>query len=228
MKEKALYREGKITLIILIVFALVLLFINPVLSLIGIGFIIFVIYFFRDPNREITEGESIVLSPADGIITNIFEIKEDKFIKGNSICISIFMSPLDVHINRSPIQGIIEYVEYKKGRFIMATKPESHEVNEKNYIGISDGKIKVLVVQIAGILARRIVNWSEINQNVKKGEKLGMIKFSSGTQIIIPNGIELNVKKGDKVISGETIIGRYSQWCFIVYFRTCLQLVIYH
>ena len=196
MKSKALYQEGKITLIIAIIFALILFLIHPTLSIIGVGLIIFVIYFFRDPNRKITEGKSVILSPADGVITNIFETNENKFINGDCICISIFMSPLDVHINRSPIDGQVEYVEYKKGKFIMATKLESHEVNEKNYIGINNGTIKVLVVQIAGILARRIVNWSEINQIVKKGDKLGMIKFSSGTQIIVPKEVELNVKKG--------------------------------
>ncbi len=210
MKDKALYKEGKLILLLLIIFSIFLFIIYPLLSLIGIGLIIFVIYFFRDPSRKIPEGETIVLSPADGIITNIYEINEDKFIKGNSICISIFMSPFDVHINRSPIHGQVEYVEYEKGKFIMATKPASHEVNEKNYIGINSGKIKILVVQIAGIFARRIVNWSVIDQTVRKGDKLGMIKFSSGTRIYIPKGVEVNVKKGDRVVSGKTIIGRYS------------------
>lgn len=209
MKEKALYREGKETLVVLVIFALILFIIYPLLSLIGIGLIIFVLYFFRDPYREIPKEKAIILSPADGIITNIYEIDEDKYIKEKTICISIFMSPFDVHINRSPIDGLIEYIEYKKGRFIMANKPESHAVNEKNYIGINNGKIKILVVQIAGIMARRIVNWSSLNQTVNQGDKIGMIKFSSGIDIFMPNNIEIFVKKGDKVISGETIIGRY-------------------
>ncbi len=210
MRDKALYKEGKATLIALIIFAIILFIIYPLLSLIAVGLIIFVLYFFRDPYRQIPADEASILAPADGIITNIYEINEDKFIKGGSICISIFMSPLDVHINRSPIDGQIEYIEYKKGKFIMANKPESHAINEKNYIGINNGRIKILVVQIAGIMARRIVNWSVLDQTVKRGDKIGMIKFSSGTDIFIPSNIEIVVKCGDKVFSGETILGRYS------------------
>lgn len=209
MKNHALLKEGLTTLGILVLITIILFIFRPILSLIGIFLIIFAIYFFRDPKREITYEESVILAPADGIITNINEIEENKFIKQRATCISIFMSPMDVHINRSPISGTVEYIEYKKGKFIPATRAESHEVNEKNYIGIKNEEMKVLVVQIAGIMARRIVNWSNKNQFLQKGEKIGMIKFSSGTQIYIPKNIEVTVKKGDKVASGITVIGRY-------------------
>lgn len=210
MQDHALIKEGLPTLIIVVIVTIILYIIYPWLSLIGIGLISFIIYFFRDPKREISAEESVILAPADGLITDINEVEETRFLNQKVTCVSIFMSPMDVHINRSPISGTVEYIKYKKGKYIPATKPESHIVNEKNYIGISNGKISVLVVQIAGIMARRIVNWSKMHQVLNKGDKIGMIKFSSGTQIYLPVGTEILIKKGDKVMSGKTIIGRYT------------------
>ncbi|MFX0561356.1 phosphatidylserine decarboxylase family protein [Tepidibacillus infernus] len=210
MKHHALIKEGLPTLGILLILTGVLYEIQPWLSLIGIGLILFVLYFFRDPKRESPINDELaIMAPADGVITDIREIEETSFMKQRAICISIFMSPLDVHINRSPISGEVKFIEYKKGKFIPATRPESHVVNEKNFIGIENEKMKVLVVQIAGIMARRIVNWSKLGQKIKKGDKIGMIKFSSGTQLYLPVKTEIVVEKGDKVYSGKTMIGRY-------------------
>lgn len=211
MRNKALVREGIPTLVVLTIITIILFIIYPWLILFGIGLILFVIYFFRDPIRKAPMDEdNIIVSPADGIITSIKEVEENKFIKQRAICISIFMSPMDVHINRSPINGYVDYIEYKKGKFMFASNPESHNVNEKNYIGIKNDKINVLVVQIAGIMARRIVNWTILNQKKQIGDKIGMIKFSSGTQIFLPKDTEILVRTGDRVVSGETLIGRYS------------------
>jgi len=211
LKKSALILEGLPTLGISLLLTIILFIINPWLSIFGFGIILFILYFFRDPERTIASEEGDILSPADGLVTNIFTVEENNYLKQKAICVSIFMSPLDVHINRSPIKGQVEYIKYQKGRFIPATKPESHEVNEKNFIGIKNEDIKVLVVQIAGIMARRIVNWARIEQTLDKGDKIGMIKFSSGTQIYLPVDTAITIKKGDKLLSGITVIGRYSK-----------------
>ena len=210
MKDKVLVKEGLPTLLVLIVITLILYLVYPWLVVIGVGLIVFVLYFFRDPVRHISKDESLILAPADGLVINVEEVEETDYLKERAILVSIFMSPFDVHVNRSPIQGTVDHIEYRKGRFISATKPESHDVNEKNFIGITNGKRKILVVQIAGIMARRIVNWTKMKQNVDQGEKIGMIKFSSGTQLFLPQSTEILVRKGDKIQAGKTIIGRFS------------------
>lgn len=209
MKNKVLFSEGLPALIVVIILSVILYFVYPWLSLFGIGLIMFVIYFFRDPIREAPVEEQIILAPADGIVTEIFETEEKIYMGQRVIGISIFMSPLDVHINRSPIMGQVELIKYKKGKFRPAKNPDHFIENEKNYIGIKNDQIQVLVVQIAGIMARRIVNWTSMGQLLQQSEKIGMIKFSSGSQIYLPLGTELFVKKGDRVFSGKTIIGRY-------------------
>lgn len=209
MKNNVLFSEGLPALLVVILLSVILYFIYPWLSLFGIGLIMFVIYFFRDPIREAPVEEQIILAPADGIVTEIFETEEKLYMGQRVIGISIFMSPLDVHINRSPIMGQVEWIEHKKGKFRPAKNPDHFIENEKNYIGIKNDQIQVLVVQIAGIMARRIVNWTYLGQLLEQGEKIGMIKFSSGSQIYLPLGTELLVKKGDRVLSGKTVIGRY-------------------
>ncbi|MFV9511690.1 phosphatidylserine decarboxylase family protein [Tepidibacillus sp. LV47] len=210
MKDHVLIREGLPTLGVLLIFTVILYLLYPALAVIGIGLILYVLFFFRDPKRTITIDDKLVLAPADGLVTNIEKVFEPQYLQEEAIRVSIFMSPFDVHVNRSPISGTVNYLEYRKGEFISATKSESHEVNEKNFIGITNGKRKVLVVQIAGIMARRIVNWTKMDQNLTQGEKIGMIKFSSGTQIYLPCSTEILVKKGEKIQAGKTIIGRFA------------------
>lgn len=209
MKNSILFKEGLPSLIFMFFITVVLYVINPLISLFGIGLIFFVIYFFRDPNRKIPEGQSVILSPADGMITEIREVEENAYFKQKVISISIFMSPLDVHINRSPISGKVNYIQYHQGKFKFAKNPDHFMQNERNYIGIRNDQIQVLVIQVAGIMARRIVNWTTKGQMLHKGEKIGMIKFSSGTQIFLPKECELLIKEGDRVVSGKTIIGRH-------------------
>ncbi len=166
---------------------------------------IFVVYFFRDPERSIPVENGICVAPADGRVTKYEPIDERD---GGAHLISIFLSPLDVHINRAPIAGKISRINYIKGRFVPATRPESSLVNEQNIITIEDGSCKVVMKQIAGIVARRCVLWKHEGEHVAIGERLGLIKFSSRTDLILPVDFEVLVKPGDRVKGGVTIIGR--------------------
>jgi len=164
----------------------------------------FMAYFFRDPRRSIPLEPGIVLSPADGKVT----IARQATPENPEALVSIFLSPFDVHINRSPIEGEIVDISYKKGQFLMATKEESRLLNEQNCLTIVGSDITVKCVQIAGVLARRIVCWKQRGERVKCGEQFGMIKFSSRTDLLMPSNVEVIVSAGSRVKGGETIIGR--------------------
>jgi len=166
----------------------------------------FTLNFFRDPERAAPTGENIVISPADGTVLFIKEVNEEKFLKAKAKQISIFMSPLNVHVNRIPITGKVEYLQYHKGEYLVAYDDKASEKNERNEIGIS-GKIgKVLFTQIAGFVARRIVSELKIGDEVVAGERFGMIKFGSRVDVIVPYSFTSLLKKGDKVSAGETIL----------------------
>lgn len=162
----------------------------------------FMAYFFRDPFRTPPDEKNIVVSAADGRVTRIDETEAGKTI-------SVFLSPLDVHINRSPISGIITKVEYIRGKKAPATSNEASFTNERNSITIQNDKLTVVCTQIAGIVARRIVCWPKTGDNLALGEKYGLIKFSSRTDILLPPFATITVKIGDRVVGGETIIARY-------------------
>lgn len=165
----------------------------------------FMAYFFRDPKRNPPDDPNVVVSPADGKVTRVSELAPGQ---GNSsILISIFLSPLDVHINRSPIAGKITDVSYTKGKFLIATDERASLVNEQNALTI-EGNITVVCKQIAGILARRIVCWKHQGEVVALGERFGLIKFSSRTDVILPESVEVLVTTGMRVKGGTTIIGR--------------------
>jgi phosphatidylserine decarboxylase len=164
----------------------------------------FMAYFFRDPRRSIPLEPGIVLAPADGKVT----IARQATPENPEALVSIFLSPLDVHINRAPIEGEIADITYKKGQFLMATKEESRLLNEQNCLTIVGSDITVKCVQIAGILARRIVCWKRRGERVKCGEQFGMIKFSSRTDLLMPSNVEVLISVGTHVKGGETIIGR--------------------
>jgi len=161
----------------------------------------FMLYFFRDPQRVIPSGEGLIVSSADGRVTRIEENDDSKLV-------SVFLSPLDVHINRSPITGAIRNITYTKGRKMPATSNEASFVNERNSLMIEGEGVTVTCTQIAGILARRIVCWPKSGDNLDRGQKFGLIKFSSRTDILMPGNVELEVKIGDRVRGGETIIAR--------------------
>jgi phosphatidylserine decarboxylase len=164
----------------------------------------FMAYFFRDPRRSIPLEPSIVVAPADGLIT---EVRVADGSNSESL-VSIFLSPFDVHINRAPIEGEIVNISYKKGDFMMATKAESRLRNEQNCLTIQGNELTLKCTQIAGILARRIVCWKRRGDRVKCGERFGMIKFGSRTDLLMPPSVEIVVREGMRVRGGETIIGK--------------------
>jgi phosphatidylserine decarboxylase len=161
----------------------------------------FMLYFFRDPRRVIPTGPGLIVSAADGRVTRIDDTPEQKLV-------SVFLSPLDVHINRSPIGGTIEKIVYTKGKKMPATKNEASILNERNSLSIKGSEASVTCTQIAGILARRIVCWPKEGDNLERGQKFGLIKFGSRTDVVMPPNAEIMVKIGDKVRGGETVIGR--------------------
>lgn len=186
----------------------------PVLVILPALLFLFTLYFFRDPYRKIPEGDNLIVSPADGTIIEIADVNEDTFIKEPSVKVAIFLSVFNVHINRAPCDGKITLLDYRKGRFLVASEPEASSQNERNSIGITAGhSLKILVRQIAGIIAQRIVCGLEMNQQVKRGDRIGMIKFGSRTEVYISkNKLErLEVKVNDKVKGGESIIGVYKK-----------------
>ena len=181
--------------------ALGFLWVGLVLSLLAV----FMAFFFRDPNRVPPSDPDVVVSPADGRVTRIESPAPNT---NGPTLISIFLSPLDVHINRSPIPGRIVDVVYSPGKFLMATNEKASLVNEQNALTIQGEKITVVCKQIAGILARRIVCWKETGDRLNLGERFGMIKFSSRTDVLLPANVKVTVAEGDRVRGGITVIGR--------------------
>ena len=171
----------------------------------AIGFLIlslFIAFFFRDPERKIPEDPSVVVSPADGKVVEILQLSD------GTMRISIFLSIFNVHINRAPIDGIIESTQYRPGKFKPAFDPNASAENEQNVLVIDHGSYKIKVSQIAGILARRIVCWKKTGEAVQKGERFGLIKFGSRVDLTLPVNVIPSVKKGDRVKGGSTVIGR--------------------
>ena len=166
----------------------------------------FMVFFFRDPKREPPRDLEVVVAPADGRITRVRRNVADR--ADSPMLVSIFLSPLDVHINRAPIGGRITDLSYTKGKFLMATDENASLVNEQNVLTIEGEKITVICKQIAGILARRIVCWKHKGERVALGERFGLIKFSSRTDIILPQSVEVLVSEGMRVKGGTSIIGR--------------------
>ncbi len=168
---------------------------------------LFMAFFFRDPKRVPPADPDVVVSPADGRVTRIGPASA---AAGAPNVISIFLSPLDVHINRSPIPGKIVDMIYSPGKFLMATNEKASLVNEQNALTIQGEKITVVCKQIAGILARRVVCWKGKGDNLGLGERFGMIKFSSRTDVLLPANVKITVKEGQRVRGGTTVIGRIS------------------
>lgn len=164
---------------------------------------LFMAYFFRDPHRTVPDADDIVVSAADGKVTRVDSDERGKIV-------SVFLSPLDVHINRAPIAGKIVDVKYVRGKKIPATSDQASFVNERNSITIAGEKMTVVCTQIAGILARRIVCWADVGDEVLRGQKYGLIKFSSRTDLLMPHAVEVKVAVGDRVVGGETVIATLS------------------
>jgi phosphatidylserine decarboxylase len=166
---------------------------------------LFMAFFFRNPHRAVPLEPGIVVAPADGKVTIVKLADGQQYPES---LVSIFLSPLDVHVNRSPIGGEILDITYKKGRFVMATRDDARLLNEQNTLTIQGDGLTVRCTQIAGILARRIVCWKQRGDRVKCGERFGMIKFGSRTDLLLPPNIEVVVNEGMKVKGGVTIVGR--------------------
>lgn len=171
------------------------------LAAIFAGIAAFMAYFFRDPFREGPEGEGLILAACDGTVTRIDEDEEQKVV-------SVFMSPFDVHINRSPIAGTVVKAEYFKGKKNPATSNRASLTNERNTLTIEGEGFTVAATQIAGIMARRIVCWAKEGDKLRQGEKYGLIKFSSRTDVRMPRNAEIKVKIGDHVKGGETVLAQ--------------------
>lgn len=168
----------------------------------------FVTFFFRNPERKVPSDDNIIVSAADGVVLSVEEIDEPEFLKGRGIKISVFLSIFNVHVNRAPVSGTIAYNRYIPGKFVSAFREDAPKLNERNIIGIEYKGTKVLVIQIAGLVARRIVFKKKVGDTVDLGERIGMIKFGSCTQVIVPTDTKVFVKPGDKVKAGITVIGR--------------------
>jgi phosphatidylserine decarboxylase len=167
---------------------------------------LWVAYFFRDPERAGDRGPSLVVSPADGKLIMITEVDEPGFIKGRAIRLSIFMNVFNVHVNRYPVDGVVKYVHYNKGKFFNAAAEKSSLENEQMSVGVDTGKYQVLVRQIAGLIARRIVTYSRPGEKVKQGERMGIIRFGSRVDVFIPPGSTIKAKLGDATVAGVTIL----------------------
>ncbi|MEG6615568.1 phosphatidylserine decarboxylase family protein [Peptococcaceae bacterium 1198_IL3148] len=201
-------QDGWLYLAILAVITVLAYLFQPLVAIVPGILLIFVAFFFRNPNRVIPSEEDLIISPADGTIMTIDEVLENDYIKGKALRVSIFLSVFNVHINRSPVVGEVEYRSYRPGKFLPAFKSHASEINEKSFIGIKTGKWRVMVTQVTGFIARRIVCWVDVGDQLERGERFGLIKFGSCTELFLPLQTELRVKAGDKVRGGETIIGR--------------------
>ena len=181
-----------------------------ILIIFPIVFLLFSIYFFRDPERITPEKENVVVSPADGKVLFVKDVSDDKYIKGKAKQISIFMSPLDVHVNRVPITGKLEYLKYYQGQFIAAFEDKASEKNERAEFGIESKYGKVFFTQVAGFIARRIIYTIKPDDSVKIGERFGMIKFGSRVDVVVSERWQPKVKKGEHVTAGESILFEYA------------------
>ncbi len=207
------YRVVFITTLIFIILLVTGIFLNylllHILTIIA-GFVfLFNFYFFRDPERVTPQGENLIISPADGKIIKIDEVEETLFFKQKTRMISIFMSVVSVHVNRMPITGKVEYIDYQVGKFLAAFDHKASEENEQSIIGVSGGNKKILFKQIAGIIARRIVYKVNKEDEVRAGDRYGLIHYGSRVDMFFPLDVDVRVKMNEMVKSGESIIGEF-------------------
>ena len=199
------HKEISAALIILFLLVIFFYFIYKPLFLIFLILLIFTFYFFRDPERVVPLGDDILVSPADGLITNISEYKDGK---KSYTKVSIFLSVFNVHIQRLPVSGQITKIDYIEGKFINATLDKASEDNERLRLTIKSGSNVIYITQIAGLIARRIICYLKTNERVNQGDRYGIIKFGSRVDIEFPNSYNLMVSIGQQCIGGETIIAR--------------------
>ena len=184
--------------------------VSGLIFLVTLGIELFLISFFRVPARKLSKDDGLLICPADGKVVVIEEIVDEEYFKAQRLQISIFMSPANVHQNRNPVSGEVVYSQYHKGKYLVAWRPKSSTENERHSVVIRNSHGEVLVKQIAGALARRIVNYLNVGQKVDQSAEMGFIKFGSRVDILLPPGTAVNVKLNQTVQGGVTILARWS------------------
>ena len=180
---------------------------KSILQIFSLIIFVFILWFFRNPKRNIIRNPELILSPADGKVISIKEVDELEYFKDKKIQISIFLSPLDIHVNRYPVSGEILYSKYHKGNYLVAWHPKSSDKNERTTVVIKNKKFgEIMYRQIAGAVARRIVSYAKVNSNVKQGDDSGFIKFGSRVDLFLSKDSNLKIKVGDRVKGGLTVI----------------------
>jgi phosphatidylserine decarboxylase len=167
--------------------------------------------FFRDPDRVTPEGDRHIIAPADGRIVVVKQVEESEYLHGKATQVSIFMSPLNVHVNRNPISGSVEHVRYVPGEYFAAYGDKASENNEQTVVGVRNGYGKVLFKQIAGFIARRIVCPLKVGDTVRAGERFGMIKFGSRVDVFVPGNTDVKVSVGEVAVAGETVLADFHE-----------------
>ena len=195
----------------LLLAAIVYYFFGAVWAVIPVVLALYFAYFFRDFPRVTPYDPNILYSPADGTVMGVDEIFDDEYLNEPAIKVTIFLSVFNVHTNRAPLDGEIKYQRYTCGQFVPAYEKNASFENERHAIGMDNGRMRFLVIQIAGLLARRIVSWVTVGTKLQQGETYGMIKFGSSTELVVPRNVEITVKKGDKVVGGITVVGRVKE-----------------
>ena len=171
---------------------------------------LWVAYFFRDPERKGERGAQLVVAPADGRLIMMTEVNEPTFIQGRAIRMSIFMNVFNVHVNRYPVDGVVRYVHYNKGKFLNAAADKSSLENEQMSVGIETGRNRILVRQIAGLIARRIVTYSRVGETAHQGDRMGIIRFGSRVDVFVPPGARVRAKVGDLTTAGVNVLAELS------------------
>lgn len=203
--------DGLTVLAVLALLIVLALWLFPWAAILPGALLALSLWFFRDPERPIPQEAGLVVSPADGKVMYVREVEEPRFLGGKAQVVSIFLSIFDVHINRSPVEGVVIYRDDVKGQFVAAWDERVHEINERAYIGLEVRGQRVLVVQVAGLIARRIVTRCNIGDCLARGQRIGLIKFGSCTQLYLPADAQVLVRAGDRVKGGETVVGRLSR-----------------
>jgi phosphatidylserine decarboxylase len=198
-------RDGYLYGLALLVVAVIVWFGTQLVSITAVPVLLaaFFLWFFRDPERAVPAGAGLVVSPADGLVTSVTSVSTPA---GEKLKLSVFLSVFDVHVNRSPIAGVVSGVDYQKGLYLNAMNPDSADKNEQNAVTVAGDGYEVVFKQIAGLLARRIVFNKRVGDRVERGERVGLIKFGSRVDILLPGDATLSVKKGDRVKGGASVL----------------------
>lgn len=210
-----LAKEGFSTIIVVFVFSICVGY-AITFAPVWVGYIIYpvlaalctlILYFFRDPDRKTPDDPSLLISPADGKVVLIQKVEEGEYMKAPATQISIFLSPLNVHVNRNPLTGVLEYLTYYPGKYLMAWEDDASELNERAHFGVKHSNgTKILYKQITGFLARRIEYHVKEGDQLKAGDRFGIMKFGSRMDVLVPDHCDIKVKKGDITVAGESIL----------------------